>query len=619
MCVVSGDVLSVKSFDIKNEARGKKSILIFSVTDYTSTVTCKAFVSRNQLDRIKDQLGKATAVKVAGSAGYDNFSREICVMAKSIEEAEAVRRTDTAEVKRVELHMHTNMSALDAVSDEKEIVKRAAEFGHEAVAITDHGVVQAFPGAFDMSKKLGIKVIYGMEAYMIDDTGAVYKETFEDEYVVFDLETTGFNPTTDGITEIGGVRMRNGEVIDTFNTFVNPGQPISQRITDTTGITNEMVADAPDMGEALRMFKHYIGDAHLAAHNAPFDLGFLYKHGRDNAIDFDNECMDTLWLFKRMLPGHKSYSLGKLAADLGIKFRHHRALDDALCTAEIIKMCMDTVKSQPERIKIEDEKSLKSYHVILLCKNKKGLFHLYKLVSESHINHFYRRPRVPKSLLSKYREGLIIGSACESGELIQAILRYASDGELLQIADFYDYLEVQPDGNNAFMVREGRIRNIEGVRDITRKVVAIGEQMNKPVAATCDVHFLEPQDEYFRRILMHGQGFSDADNQAPLYFRTTDEMLFEFSYLGEEKAKEIVIDNTRMIASGWKRLSFCPMNRRCPRFPERPKNSGIWRSKMRTGYMAIRFRRLSKNGCAMSWIQLSSTGTAYSIILHMNW
>ncbi|MDD5017228.1 MAG: PolC-type DNA polymerase III [Eubacteriales bacterium] len=567
LCTVSGEVISVNSFNIKDETRGKKSIVVFSVTDRTSSVTCKAFVSRDKLESILSRLKSAAAVKVAGSAGYDAYSKEICLMAKSIEEAEASKRQDNAEIKRVELHMHTNMSALDAVADEADVVRRAAEFGHEAVAITDHGVVQAFPVAFDTAKKLGVKVIYGMEAYMIDDIGDVYKEEFEDEYVVFDLETTGFNPLTNGITEIGAVRIRRGEVVDTFNTFVNPGQPISRQITDTTGITNEMVADAPCMGEALLMFKQYIGGAHLAAHNAPFDMSFLAKHGDDNGIVFDNECLDTLGLFRRTLPGYRSYSLGKLAGDLGIELNHHRALDDALCTAQIMKMAMDAVRRSPGRIDIANLNSLPNYHVILLCKNAQGLFNLYKLVSESHLKYFYRRPRVPKSLLIKHREGLIVGSACEQGELIQAILRFASDGELQKIALFYDYLEVQPDGNNAFMIREGRLRNIEGVRDITRKIVALGETLSLPVVATCDAHFLEPQDEYFRRILMYGQGYTDADNQAPLYFRTTDEMLSEFSYLGEEKAREIVIDNTRAVAAETEDIKLLPDEPAMPEIP----------------------------------------------------
>ncbi len=564
-CVISGSVLSVDSFDIRNEARGKRSIVVFSVTDNTSTITCKAFVSRDKCEDVKSRLEKA-AVKVLGTAAYDSYSKEVCITVKAIEETEAMRRQDNAEVKRVELHLHTNMSALDAVADEGEVVRRAAEFGHEAIAITDHGVVQAFPGAFDASKKTGIKVIYGMEAYLINDIPQVYREEFEDEYIVFDLETTGFNPNTCGITEIGAVRLKRGEVADTFSTFVNPGCHISRQITDTTGITDEMVADAPSIPEALAMFREYIGDKHLAAHNSPFDMGFLKKHGKDCGISFDNDCLDTIWLFRRTLPGHRSYGLGKLAADLNIPLRHHRALDDAMCTAKIMQMCMQKA-AHPELRPPVDEKELPNYHIILLCKDRKGLFNLYKLVSESHMKHFYRRPRVPRSLLIKHREGLIVGSACEQGELIQAILRYASEGELEQVASFYDYLEIQPDGNNEFMVREGRFRDMEGVREITRKVVELGARLSKPVCATCDAHFIEPQDEYFRRILMHGQGFSDADNQAPLYFRTTAEMLAEFSYLGAAKAKEVVIDNTRAIAQQVENIKLLPDEPAMPEIP----------------------------------------------------
>jgi DNA polymerase-3 subunit alpha (Gram-positive type) len=567
-CVVKGGVLDIKSFDIKNEKRGQKSIVIFSVTDYTSTITCKAFVARSKLGDIKDRLKRAEAVRVCGKAAYDAYSREVCISVNGIEETEGLRRQDTAEIKRVELHMHTNMSALDGVADEQDVIKMAAAFGHEAVAITDHGVVQAFPRAFDIAKKLGVKVIYGMEAYMFDDMAEAYQEAFCDEYVVFDLETTGFNPNVCGITEIGAVRMRHGEVVDEFCTFVNPEMPISQQITDTTGITNEMVKDAPKAAEALRMFKRFAGDAHLAAHNAPFDMSFIKRHGDDNGIVFGNDCMDTLPLFRRTLPGHKSYSLGRLAADLGITFTHHRALNDAQATARIMAICMDKARQTQACAQPLDEKKLPNYHVILLCKNPTGLFNLYKLVSKSHMQHFYRRPRIPKSLLTTHREGLIVGSACEQGELIRAMLRYAPDGEIAHIARFYDYLEVQPDGNNAFLVRKGVLRNIEAVRDITRNIVALGEKLGMPVVATCDAHFLEPQDECFRRILMHGQGFSDADDQAPLFFRTTDEMLAEFKYLGQQKAKEIVIDNTRAIAAQIEEIQLLPDEPAMPEIPD---------------------------------------------------
>ena len=567
-CIISGQMIDIKTFDIKNETRGKKSIIVFSVTDFSSTVTCKAFVGRDKRDEIMERLQKAPALRVAGTAGYDSFSRELTITVKSIEETKAVRREDFAEIKRVELHMHTNMSALDGCADEVDVVKRAAAFGHEAVAITDHGVVQAFPRAFDTAKKLGIKVIYGMEAYMFDDVGFSFSEEFADEYVVFDLETTGLNPRFCGITEIGAVRLRRGEIVDTFSTFVNPEQPISRQITDITGITDDMVKDAPKMGEALEMFKFYIGDKPLAAHNAPFDMSFIKKHGDDNGIRFDNPCLDTVGLLKRTYPNHKSYSLGNLAADFGIKLRHHRALDDAECTAKLMAMAIKELSSPQKQLEATDEKNLKTNHIILLCKDKKGLFNLYKLVSESHIKHFYRRPRVPKSLLMQHREGLIVGSACEQGELIQAMLRFASDGEIEEIASFYDYLEVQPDGNNMFMVREGRLRDVEAVRDITRRVVALGEKLNKPVVATCDAHFIEPQDEYFRRILMHGQKFSDADNQAPLFFRTTDEMLAEFAYLGADKAKEIVIDNTRAVAAQVESIVLLPDDTAMPEIPD---------------------------------------------------
>ena len=553
MCAVHGDLLDVRSIDIKKDTKQKKAILIFNVTDFTSTITCKAFLTAKKCESVKKELEKAQAVKVAGRTRFDTYTREVCINVTGLEKAEQVKRQDDAEVKRVELHMHTKLSALDGVADETEAVKRAAEFGHEAVAITDHGVVQGFPGAFDMAKKCGIKVIYGMEAYMMSDEGSGPAAKFEDEYVVFDLETTGFYPDSDGITEIGAVRLRNGKIIDEFSTLVNPERNISEKITQTTGITNEMVADKPKMPQALKAFKEYIGDAHLAAHNAPFDMGFIKKHGGDNGIEFDNICLDTVTLFRKGLPGHRSYSLGKIAADLGIEFKHHRALDDAKCTAQIMVMAMDAIKRG-----VLSKKSEQNHHIILLCKNKQGLFNLYKLVSESHLNYFYYKPRIPKFLLEQHREGLIVGSACESGEIIQAMLSGASDEELCDISQFYDYLEVQPDTNNEFMVREGKLRNMEEVRDITRKIVKLGEMTGKPVCATCDAHFIEPTDEYFRRILLYGQGFKDADYQAPLYFRTTDEMLGEFSYLGQEKAFEIVVTNTRAVAQQVESIKLLP-------------------------------------------------------------
>ncbi len=567
-CVIAGQMLDIKSFDIKNETRGKRSLIVFGVTDLTSTVTCKAFVARDKCADIMERMKNAEALRVGGTAAYDSYSRELCITVKSIEETKAARREDRAEVKRVELHMHTNMSALDGCADEVDVVKRAAAFGHEAVAITDHGVVQAFPRAFDTAKKLGIKVIYGMEAYMFDDVGSEYREKFADEYVVFDLETTGLNPRFCGITEIGAVRLKGGEIADTFSTFVNPEQPISRQITDLTGITDEMVKDAPKMGEALRMFKDFAGDTPLAAHNAPFDMSFIQKHGEDNGIRFDNPVTDTVALLKRVFPNHKSYGLGSLAADFDIKLRHHRALDDAECTAKLMALAMREASAPRARLNDDAERSRTTYHVILLCKDKKGLFNLYKLVSESHIKYFYRKPRVPKSLLIQHREGLLVGSACEQGELIQAMLRFASDGEIEHIASFYDYLEVQPDGNNMFMVREGRLRDTEAVRDITRRIVALGEKLEKPVVATCDAHFIEPQDEYFRRILFHGQKYPDADHQPPLYFRTTEEMLNEFQYLGADKAREIVIDNPRAIAATIENIKLLPDETAMPEIPD---------------------------------------------------
>ena len=564
---IDGEIIGMEDRELKSG----KTLLSFDIYDGSSTMTCKAFLNKENAIKIIKRMKKAKGIKIAGNAQMDTFSNELTVMANTIIESEGVKkeiRQDNSEVKRVELHMHTQMSQMDAMTSATDLIKRAMKWGMKSIAITDHGVVQAFPEAH---KLLGydnpdMKVIYGVEAYLAPDNSAIVTnpkgQDIDTTYCVLDLETTGFSAKTEKITEVGIMKYKDGEVIDEFSCFVNPEKHIPERVTEVTNITDDMVKDAETIDKVFPKILDFIKGSVLVAHNAGFDVGFLKQNAKVLGYDFDYTYLDTLSLAKDLFPDYKKYKLGKIAENLGIKVEvAHRALDDVDTTVKVFRVMLDMLKkrgavkvedienvSQTEEAKKEAYKKLKTYHAIILAKNYIGLRNLYKLVSLSHLHYFYRKPRILKSLYQKYSEGLILGSACEAGELYQAIELGKPDDEIEEIAQDYDYLEIQPIGNNQFLIRNGIVKDEEGLRDINRKIVALGEKLNKPVVATCDVHFMDPQDEVYRRILEAGQKYDDADNQAPLYLRTTEEMLEEFSYLGKEKAYEVVVTNTNKIS-----------------------------------------------------------------------
>ncbi len=559
---ILGDVSNVAF----KEIRGNRFICTFDITDYTSSLTIKLFVQKDDYDLRAEQIKDGLCFKVRGEAQFDKYSKELAIMATDIIQLEKEVKTDNAEVKRVELHLHTQMSAMDAMTPAAALVERAAKWGHKAIAITDHGVVQSYPEAYSAGKKHKIKIIYGVECYLINDEAPVVLSMngsdgtmpLDGGFVVFDIETTGLYPAKDKITEIGAVKVENGKITEKFNTFVNPGMPIPEFITKLTGITDEMVADAPDTSAALDSFIEFAGGMPVVAHNASFDTGFIKYHARENNKMFNNTILDTLQLSRYLFPQLSKHKLDVVAKHLGIRLdNHHRAVDDAQATAEIFVRCLELVAEKGASTVEEidrvlsghfDFRKAESFHAIILVKNLTGLKNLYKIISESHLSYFYKKPRVPKSLLLKYRDGLILGSACEAGELFRAVVDGKSSSEIEKIAAFYDYLEIQPLGNNEFLVASGKVKNHEQLKELNMQIVRLGEKLKKPVVATCDVHFMEPRDEVFRRILMFGQGYSDADRQAPLYFRTTEEMMSEFTYLGNEKAFEVVVTNTNLVA-----------------------------------------------------------------------
>ena len=572
--IVEGNIFNIEPREIK----GEKYIVSFDITDKSDSTTVKFFVKRSVFDNeLKDKIKKDAYLRVQGEVQFDKYAKEINIMAKAIMTAQAPPpRMDTAEEKRVELHLHTQMSSMDGVTPVKTYIKRAIDWGHKAIAITDHGVVQAFPDAMNAADKSDLKVIYGVEAYLIDDLGnAVFSprgQNLDDTYVVFDIETTGLSKEKEMITEIGAVKVADGKIIDRFSTFVNPQRPISAEITKLTGITDDMVKDAPTIENVLPEFLKFCEDTVLVAHNASFDTGFIrIAAERARLGELHHTIVDTLELARALLPELNKHKLDIVCEHLGVTLNgHHRAVNDAEATAEVFIKFLDMLAEK--KIFTLDEinvlasrtvnyKKLRAYHAIILVKNYTGLRNLYELVSMAHIDYFFRRPRIPKSKFMQMREGLILGSACEAGELYRALLDGEPKQRIEELVHFYDYLEIQPLGNNKFMIDSPRVENIHSMEDIknmNRKIVELGETYGKPVVATCDVHFIDPDDAAFRKIIMAAEGFPDADNQPPLYFRTTDEMLAEFDYLGEEKAREVVITNTNLIADQIEKIKPIP-------------------------------------------------------------
>ena len=558
------------------EIRRERSIVSFTITDFTDSITGKIFLKNELLPDFLEQFAEGRFYKVKGVPKNDTYERDITLSfisgIKPIPDF-TEKRLDKSLEKRVELHLHTVMSDMDSVVDIKKVINTAKSWGHPALAITDHGVLQAFPiAAHCLSKDDPFKIIYGVEGYFVDDLKQLVvnakDQTLMDDYVVFDLETTGFSPVHDEIIEIGAVKVQSGKVTDHYSVFVNPGRPVPPHITELTSIDDSMVADAPGIETILPEFLEFCEGCSLVAHNADFDVSFIEEKAEKLGYSCDFTVLDTVQMARLLLTDLNRFKLNTVCKHLGIKQEHHhRAVDDARVTAEVflrfVEMLeergVNTVAQLNEMGSLSADLIKKSmtYHGIILIKNETGRVNLNRLVSASHLDYYNRRPRMPKSLIQKYREGLILGSACEAGELFQAVVKGKSEEELARLVRFYDYLEIQPIGNNRFMLESDRFdaQTEEDLRNYNRKIVELGEKYNKPVVATCDVHFLNPEDEQYRRILMAGKGFDDADKQAPLYFRTTEEMLQEFAYLGEKKAKEVVITNPNKIADMIEKIS----------------------------------------------------------------
>ena len=570
--VIRGKILAVDTREIRNE----KTIIIFTLTDFTDTIVLKIFSKNEDVPNLLGDISVGKFVKVKGVATIDKFDSDLTIGSivgiKKSSDFTTSRMDNSAE-KRVELHCHTKMSDMDGVSDVKDIVKCAMKWGHKAIAITDHGDVQAFPDAnHAVPGDADFKVIYGVEAYLVDDIKGIVTDSrgqsLQEDYVVFDLETTGFSPESNRIIEIGAVKVQNGSIVDRFSTFVNPQVPIPFRIEQLTSINDSMVLDAPVIEEILPKFMEFCEGCVMVAHNADFDMSFIKMNCKRMGIDCNPTIIDTVALARILLPNLNRFKLDTVAKALNISLdNHHRAVDDAGCTAEIfvkfIEMLRDRGIETLDEVNemgsssVEGIRKMPTYHAIILATCDQGRTNLYRLVSLAHIKYYNRRPRIPKSEFMKYRDGLLIGSACEAGELYRAILNARPEEEIARLVEFYDYLEIQPLGNNAFMVRDedSPIASDDDLIAINKKIVQLGEAFHKPVVATCDVHILNPEDEIYRRIIMAGQGFKDADEQAPLYLRTTEEMLKEFEYLGSDKAREVVITNTNRIADMCEKIS----------------------------------------------------------------
>lgn len=556
--IIEGDVFKIETRELNNG----KFLVAFDITDYKGSISCKFFADKKKYQGVMEDFHEDIRVKVQGEVVYDKYQRENVVMTSNIIKTEKVIREDKSEHKRVELHAHTKMSAMDGVSGTADLVKMAAKWGHSAIAITDHGVAQAYPEAMEAAAKHNIKIIYGVEAYLLDDDTDIVSNTddknLDDTFIVFDVETTGLYCEKDKITEIGAVKIINGEVADYYSTFVNPKVPIPEKITELTGITDEMVSTTPIIEEVLPSFLEFVGDGAIVAHNADFDMGFIRNSAKKMDIQIKNSVIDTLELSRALLPELNKHKLNIICEHLGISLEnHHRAVDDAKATAEMFIKFIDMMKEKnindleainDKLISNKNFTKMDSYHAVILVKNYTGLRNLYELLSESHLKYFYKKPRIPRNLLNKYKKGLLLGSACNAGELYSAILENKDEEVIHSIVKYYDYLEIQPLRNNMHLVDSGKVDSVERLIEINKTIISLGEKFNKPVVATGDTHYLNPEDEVYRRILMAGQGYDDADNQADLYFKTTDEMLKEFDYLGEEKAFDVVVTATSQIA-----------------------------------------------------------------------
>ena len=571
--IVRGKVIDLDTRPLRN---GEKSIVIVSLTDFTDTIVLKIFTKNELLSELLGGVKKGAFLKVRGVTAYDRFDSELTLSSISgIKKTSdfTVHRMDQSEEKRVELHCHTKMSDMDGISDVADIIRQADAWGHKAIAITDHGTVQAFPIAnHAIPEGSDIKVIYGVEAYLVDDLKNIVfyskGQELSGKFVVFDLETTGLSAQANKIIEIGAVKIEDGNVTGKFSRFVNPGIPIPFAIEELTDIHDDMVVNEPGIEDVLPQFMEFCEGCVMVAHNAEFDMSFIQKNCEDLALPCEFTIVDTVAMARYLLPQLNRFKLDTVAKELKISLdHHHRAVDDAGCTAEIFLKFVEMLdkrgihnldelneagKATPEQIQ-----KMPTYHAIILATNDFGRVNLYRLVSMSYLTYFRKRPRIPKSEFVKYREGLLLGSACEAGELYQAILLGRPQAEIARLASFYDYLEIQPNGNNAFMLRDEKspVNSVEDLQEINKKIVKLGEEFHKPVVATCDVHFLNPEDDIYRKIIMACCGFKDADQQAPLFLHTTEEMLEEFAYLGSEKAREVVITNPNRIADACERIS----------------------------------------------------------------
>ncbi|MDO4938656.1 MAG: PolC-type DNA polymerase III [Lachnospiraceae bacterium] len=588
---VKGKICDLESRHIESK---NLDLYSFTLTDFTDSICVKMFVKEEDNESFKDAVHNGDFVRLRGTTMIDRFDKELSIGSvrgiKKCENLSVNKRTDNAALKRVELHCHTKMSENDGVTSAEDIIKRVSKWGMDAIAITDHGNVQAFPEALHTIQKMENppKIIYGVEGYLVDDMTDIITNpgeyTTEGSFVVFDIESTGLSVKDDRVIEIGAVKIENGEITDRFSAFVNPEMPIPFRIEELTGINDSMVSNAPAIRQILPEFISFCEGCAVVAHNASFDTGMIIRDCIENNINWNPTIVDTVTLSHLLLPHLAKYKLDYLAKALEISLEnHHRAVDDAECTALIfMKLCKMLNEKDIYRLsdiqKLSESnpdfiKKQRTYHVIILIKNETGRVNLYRLISYAHIDYFSKRPRIPKSLLEKYREGLIVGSACEAGELYTAILKGYSEQELKRIVDFYDYLEIQPLGNNMFMLEDDTypVNSREQLIDINKQIANLGEKYNKPVVATGDVHFLDPDDEIYRRIIMFGMGFEDADRQPPLYLRTTEEMLREFDYLGQEKAFEVVVTNSRMIADSVDKLSPVRPDKCPPVIPDSEK------------------------------------------------